>query len=160
MPYEVQKFDVSTTKKIDGKDVKLALPQATAPVFSLDEAGARDAAEYYKDKGGWGFIVGRMNTQISTDARNAIRSQYSKGPSEEQLRQDAWIKISIRSATDAEFQKKIASLAGDHDALEREILIPTIKELRDEYEQKLTASLAAAQTGAAPENGGTEEASE
>lgn len=139
--YTMESYDVNTSApdpNNPGKKMTIKLTPAKCPKFDITQAGLDAAVSYYSDQGGIAFVMEKFNLQTGTDARNAIRSAFNKGPSEEQLQREALGRIT----TNPQLMAQLQSIGGDVDRIQSEVFKPVIEQLRSEYAAKKAQSVA------------------
>lgn len=142
--YTIEEYDVSSSvpdkSQPNGKRT-VDLEKAKAPKFVPTEAGFQAAVQYYQgEAGGIAYVMDRLNTQIATDSRNAIRSAFAKsmkGPDEAVLFKKAMAEI----FTNTNLTARATAMAGDMERIQNELAGPIIARLKAEYAQQAAASL-------------------
>lgn len=129
----------------NGPKKEVQLQDAQGFKYSLDQSGLDDAV---KDLG-LSEIVDLVNTQSMTNAMNAIRSAYTKGPSAEWLSQKAQERI---YADPAKVQQLVAH-NGDWNWINTNLIQPEIAAVRAEYDAQ-RASQVVNESPEAPEGQG------
>lgn len=163
MPFEVKTFKSHTyVDKVDEsgavvKDekgnpvsVRVCVGEVQVPEFSPDDAGLQDILSYYgKDgkepRGGVAFLVNTFNTQNITNARNKIRAEATKGPSQESLQTEAMGRITAQ-APDGPLFKELLSCAGDGGRVQA-LVARVAKEIEAEYMARRSANFKPAKAG-------------
>lgn len=123
-----------------------ALQPATFPKFIPTQEGFNAAVAYFSaggpggDKGGIGYVMDRLNTQIGTDARNEIRSAFAaslKGPNEAALLQKANNMILL----DEGLRAQAIAHINEPDWVTVNLVRPILEKLRAEHAATVAASV-------------------